>query len=268
MITVCLSCSNQPTTFKLTVNHAPVGKVIEYKLESHRVGSAYKNDELVEDFDVKVEGDIIYTTQKMLGGGDAIVLEENVWSWDEPVDDSGQVKRITKDYAYKFQISSTGKVTDLKMLGKSSQVWEDYVREYTNQGMPNFPDQKISAGHSWTQTASVTLPDSEVVEVSTQYTIKGTASKDGYECAIIEYKGNLVLPIFPDPVDSLSPTGVDRIELNGILYFSIEAGMAVNSEERRRVVTERSFTKEGKPIERRSEFEAVISYNLISIGAG
>jgi hypothetical protein len=265
-----LSCSSQPTTFKLRVKYDPVGTTAEYKMDSHRVGMVYKNDEMVEEFDVKVEGDILYTTQKVLPDGDCIVLEENVWSWDEPVDDSGQVKRITKDYAYKYRISPLGKMTDMKMLGKPSKQWEDYVISFVEQGMPIFPEEAISAGYKWSQTAMVELPDQNTFEAITDYTIKGTAQKNGYNCAIIEYKGNLAIPLFPEADDTLSAFGVDHIELNGILFFAIDAGFGINSEERRRVISERSFPdkKTGEIIHRRHEFEATISSNLISLGPG
>jgi hypothetical protein len=265
-----LSCSNETTSFKLVTKYEPSGKNIKYKLESHRVGSAYKNNELVEDFDVKVEGDIAYTTQKVLPDGNCILLEENVWSWDEPEDDSGQVKRITKDYAYKYQISPAGKMTELKMVSKPSKQWEDYVRSFVDQGMPIFPGEEVTAGYQWIQNTPVDLPDSQQFEAIVTYTVKGTAQKDGYHCAIIEYKGNLAIPLFQEPDDTLSASGVDWIELNGILYFAIEAGIGINSEERRRVVSERTYQdkKDGKIIHRRHEFEATISSNLISIGSG
>lgn len=270
LLLIGLSCSNQPASFKLAVKYDPVGTAIQYKLESHRVGSVYKGDELIEDFDVKVEGDIIYTTQKVLANGDCIVLEENIWSWDEPADDSGQMKRITRDYAYKYVISTAGKMTDLKMLGKSSQSWEDYVRNFVEQGMPIFPDETVTAGYAWTQVSSVVLPDSQKIDVSMKYTIKGTSNKQGYHCAIIDYKGNLAIPLFRDPADSMSAFGVDWIELNGILYFAIDAGKNINAEERRRVVSKRTYLdkKTGEPVERRHEFEATISSNLVSPGSG
>jgi len=261
-----ISCSNEPTSFKLRAKYDTPGKVIEYKLNSHRVGSAYQNEEMIEDFDIKVEGDMIYTTQKVLPNGNAMILEENVWSWDEPVDDSGQVKRITREYAYKYQMTPSGKIIDLNMLGEHAQNWEDYVRSHTDQGMPFFPDEGVTAGYSWTQTSSVTLPDSEIVEVQTTYTVKGTANKQGYYCAIIDYKGKLALPLFPDPEKTGSTHGVDLIEMNGILYFAIEEGIPINSEERRRVISKRTYeNKEGETVNRRTEFEAFISYNLVGL---
>ncbi len=265
LVVIFVSCSTAPTTFQLQVNYAPVGKIIKYTQESHRVGVVYKNEQKTRDIDLKVQGEITYTTQEMLPGGDAAILEENRWNWDEPAGDSGQVKRITKDYAYRMQISPSGKVTNLKMVDAPSSAWEEYIRLYCEQGMPVFPDQKISPGYSWTQSVSVTLVDSSSANAATTYRVKGVARKMGYDCAIIEYTGNLVLPIFLDPGDTLKVTGVDRIEMSGIMYFAIETGIAVNSEEKRRVISERSYTKEGQVNKQRGESEEVISYSLVSI---
>jgi len=261
------SCSGQPDKFKLEVNYGPVGKVLEYKLTSHRVGTAYRDGEPAEDFDVNVEGNIIYTCQNILDDGTFVLLEENVWSWDEPVDDSGQVKRITRDYAYKYHLAPNGKMTDLKMLGKPSQPWEDYVRSFVEQGMPVYPEEEVSAGYQWSQNMTVTLPDSQTFEANVTFVVKGTANKQGYHCAILDYKGSLAVPIFPDPDEPASAYGVDWIEMSGLMYFAIKEGIGINSEERHRVVSERTAPdkKTGKPMVRRNEFEAVVSSNLVKV---
>ena len=265
LVVMFASCSTTPTTFQLQVNYAPVGKIIKYTQESHRVGVIYKNEQKVKEVDLKIQGEITYTTQEILPGGDAVITEKNRWNWDEPAGDSGQVKRITKDYTYQVRISPSGKVADLKMVDASSPAWEDYIRLYCEQGMPVFPDQKISPGYSWTQSMSVTLVDSSSANAATTYRVKGVARKMGYDCAIIEYTGNLALPIFLDPADTLKLTGIDRIEMSGIMYFAIETGIAINSEEKRRVISERTYTKEGQVNRQRGESEEVISYSLVSI---
>lgn len=259
------SCSTTPTSFQLQVNYAPPGKIIKYTQESHRVGIAYKNQEKARDIDSKVQGEVTYTALEILPGGDAVIREVDRWSWDEPEGDSGQVKRMTKDYTYQMQISPNGKVTNFKMVEAPSTTWEEYLSRYLEQGMPVFPDQKVSPGYSWTQATAVALPDGSSANAATTYRVKGIARKMGYDCAIIEYTGNLALPIFLDPADTLQLTGVDRVEMSGIMYFAIDAGLSINSEEKRRVISERTYTKEKQLVNQRVESEEVISYSLVGI---
>ena len=97
---------------------------------------------------MKMEADIVYTTQDLIDNNIAVVLEENRWSWDEPVNDSGQVRRITREYAYRLQVAPSGKVLDFKMLGDYSPTWENYARNYYEQGIPVFPEEEIPIGYS------------------------------------------------------------------------------------------------------------------------
>ncbi len=264
-ILTVISCTQKPTLLLLRVNYEPVGKILKYSLELQRVGTAYKNDEFVKDIDKKLEAEITYTTKKIFPDGSAAVIEENKWSWDE-VTDSGQVKRKTTEYAYDLRIAPNGRIIDFKMLGDICRPWENYAGNYYEQGVPVFPDSAIPIGYSWTQNAEIEIPDGDTTEVSAIYKVKGTTRKMGYNCAIIEYSGNLVLPLFPDPDDSTAAWGVDRIEMNGILYFAYKEGISVSSEERRRVICERHTISDGEEIVKRSELEEAGSYKLTEAG--
>jgi len=259
-----LSCSSEAPSYQLSSKFPAVGAIYTYKMDSHQVARIYENDSLIREVDSKMEGDISYTAKDLLSDGAAVVREENRWSWDEP-GDSGQIKRVTKEYAYEMTILPNGKVIDLKMIDKPSQSWEDYVKRYSDQGMPVFPDEKISTGYTWTQKTPVDLPSGDTTTASMTYKIKGTTQKMGYNCAIIEYNGTVVLPLFRDPQDTTAFEMVDWIEMSGILYYGIDIGTSVNSEERRRVRSERTFIKGGKQIARRAESESVMSYNLVSL---
>jgi hypothetical protein len=260
-----ISCTEKPTRLLLRVNYEPVGKVLKYSLALQRAGAAYKNDEFVKDIDKKLEAEITYTTKKIFPDGSAAVLEENKWSWDE-VTDSGRVKRKSAEYAYDLRIAPNGRIIDFKMLGDICRPWENYARNYYEQGVPVFPDSTIQIGYSWTQNAKIELSDGDTTEVSAVYKVKGTTRKMGHNCAIIEYRGNLILPLFPDPDDSTAAWGVDRIEMNGILYFAHKEGISVSSEERRRVICERHTISDGKEIVKRSELEEAGSYRLTEAG--
>lgn len=259
------SCTEQPKPFRLRVRYEPAGKIVRYKMETHRVGSVSSGDKLVREIDVKTEGDIYYITQEMLPDSTAAVREKYIWTWDERADDTSQLVRKTREFNYDLLVTPLGKVNDLKMVDAPHKGYEDYARAFSQQGVTIFPDEEVSVGYQWTQTTSVALPGGDIDTASTVYKIKGSARKMGYECAIIEYSGNLVLPIFRVPADTLKAQGVDWIEMTGILYFARDAGIAVSSEERRRVVSDREYLKNDELVYRKAELEEMISYYVVSV---
>ena len=263
-----LSCSSEPKSVLLQMKYGSPGSSISYKFSADQVGKVYSDSGLIRDFDVKVEGDIVYNTEDTLPGGGAIILEKNRWSWDEPADDSGQVKRVTQEYAYRVEMLADGKVVSLEMLNKPSQQSEDYVRNFAQQANPVFPHQRVAPGFSWLQTVPVELVDGTVDTSKMTFKLKGIARKMGYECAILEYSGNLVLPVFPNPDDTVAVSGIDRIDISGISYMAIDAGIIVTSDERRRTDREREYVGEKGKRTRRSDIESVMNFELVGTKGG
>lgn len=259
------SCSQPPQSFTLRADYAPVGKVQNYLLTSHRVGKEFRNDKLSREIDVKLEADVVYTTQKMLPNGNAEVLEENRWHWDEPPDSAGNVKRVTREYTYHHEIAPSGKVVTFRMLGESTPQWENYARQYYEQGIPVFPERPVMIDSGWTQKTTVTLQDGSTEEAVTTYRVKGTAYKLGHQCVVIEYQGNMVFPLFPDTADTTGLQGIDRVEAKGILYYGYDDGIAVSSDESRRITIDRSAVKEGQPVHVKADYEEVVGYTLIGV---
>jgi|WetSurMetagenome_2_1015567.scaffolds.fasta_scaffold163443_2 hypothetical protein len=262
VLVVSSSCSRAPETFTLRNLYTPVGKSLTYKFALKRVGSATVDSTSTQAIDNKMDGVVIYTFVDTLPGGIGLVREDNHWTWIEKTADSGKTAPKSQDYAYTMKYAGNGKLLDLKVVDGSSPTWDKYVRNFYEQGTPVFPDTPITVGYSWTQTYPVVLADNKTDTAETIYRVKGRAQKLGYDCAIIEYRGNLVLPIILDPADTTATQGLDRIDLNGIMYFAIKNGMAISSDERRRLNTHRSFMKAGKLVRRDAQAEDAISFSL------
>lgn len=262
VVIAVLSCSREPKAFILRNLYGPPGKSTTYKLTSHRVGTVMVDNNPAEALDSKMDGTIIYTAIDTLPGGAGIVKEDDLWGWDEKSADSGKTVHQTKNYGYTLKYAANGKVLDFQIIGGSTAGWTSYAGSFYEQGTPIFPDQPISIGYSWTQTIPVILTNGKTDTATTVYRVKGLAQKMGYNCAIIEYRGNLILPIMLDPTDTVATQGIDRIEMNGLLYFAIKEGMAVSSDERRRLNSRRSSIKAGKLVNRKTEAEDDISYSL------
>jgi hypothetical protein len=268
VVAVGLSCSSEPQSIQLRMKYGSPGSSTSYKFTASEVGKVYGDSGLIRDFDIKIEGDIAYNTKDTLPGGGAIILEKNRWSWDEPADDSGQVKRVTREYAYNIRMLANGKVDHLEMIDKPSQQSEDYVRNFAQQANPVFPDQKVAPGYNWLQTVPVEIISGAVDTSKMTFKFKGLARKMGRQCAVLEYSGNLVLPVFPNPDDTLEISGIDRIDISGISYFAIDEGIIITSDEKRRTNRERRYVNKEGEKSRRSEIESVMNFELVGTKEG
>jgi len=86
-------------------------------------------------------------------------------------------------------------------------------------------------GRSWTQNTLVALPN-ETLEASTTYKLSSFAREAGYDCVLIEYAGNLIIPFGPSPDDSTQRSGIDHISTEGVMYFAYKEGLVVLQRER------------------------------------
>jgi hypothetical protein len=119
-----------------------------------------------------------------------------------------------------------GKITDIQATSGQDEKTLDYIRNYYQQGGPVFPDGELSPGHRWTQTTTVKLPD-YTLEATTTYRITALAREAGYDCAVIEYDGNMVLPVETDSSGTPEHVGFDRISGTGLIYFAYNEGLVV-----------------------------------------
>ena len=96
------------------------------------------------------------------------------------------------------------------------------------------------------------LFDLEVPEVAEKIIeICALAREAGYDCAVIKCDGGMIIPLEPNPKDSVQRSGLDRIRSTGLLYFAYKEGMVILQREqwlidryRRKMV--RGETKEYK----------------------
>ena len=237
------SCSTEPASYLLRIKHEPAQSKLTYNLTNHRAGTMFKNGERTDDFETQSECKISFLTEEILPDSAYILREENLWSWDEPVNDSGKVSRKNRKLVYLLHISNRGKVSDFEVIeGRKDSSSLIYIKSYYEQILTVFPEKPVAVGGSWTQSASVPLPDSTVYESLFEYTLKGTAQKNGHQCVIIESKGKAALPAFNNPETEMISSGVDWIEVNEIMYFDYDEGIVIQSESKSRLTIERAYS--------------------------
>jgi len=136
-----------------------------------------------------------------------------------------------------------GRLVDITYASDTVESDLSYLKEYTKQGWPVFPDGEVGQGHSWTQTTTVVLPEGPV-EASTTYSIKSFARERGYDCVIIEYDGVCIVPL-PQRTGKEHKllSGVDRVTSKGHMYFAYKEGFVVSLKERWTLESDRTVNR-------------------------
>jgi hypothetical protein len=136
-----------------------------------------------------------------------------------------------------------GRLVDIAYASDTSEGDLSYLKEYTRQGWPVFPDGEVGQGYSWTQTTTVVLPEGPV-EASTTYTVKSFARERGYDCVVIEYDGVCIVPLPPRTgKEHKLLSGVDRITSKGHMYFAYKEGFLVSLKERWLLESDRTINR-------------------------
>ena len=172
--------------------------------------------------------------------------------------DSTQTDTVEQGHEMILYIAPNGRVVDLEFTSEEAQSSTAYLKNFYDQGMPVFPSGEISQGYNWTQTYKVILEDEEM-EASTTYEIKSFAREHGYDCAVIAYDGNLILPIEGCPKDSTLRHGIDRVSATGLMYFAYKEGFVIFQRERWLLDGDRHKVVDGKP----TVYNVTVEYDVV-----
>jgi hypothetical protein len=159
--------------------------------------------------------------------GVAQLLDSSKWWWTAPAKSgSQQLDTLRKIRETEVWVEPNGRHVDISIpdVDQSTATW---IKNYYEQGMPIFPSGELPVGYSWSQGTKVLLPD-ENMDATTTYRIKSLAREHGYDCAVIEYDGNLVIPVQPRKKDTCTYSGWDKIDIEGVTYFAYREGVIVS----------------------------------------
>ncbi len=171
--------------------------------------------------------------------------------------DSTLTDTVHQGYEMILYIAPSGKVVDFEFTSEEAKASTAYLKNFYEQGMPVFPRCEISKGYSWTQTYKVVLEEEEM-EASTTYEIKSFVREHGYDCVLIAYDGNLILPIKGCSSDTTLRYGIDRITASGLMYFAYKEGLVVLQQEHWLLDGNRHKVTNGKP----EDYNITVEYDV------
>ncbi len=238
------------------------GLQLTYEQVSKRCVKVVESDSTVKEVSTVFKMTVVQTVDRLLNDSTAEIVEVANWKYEKPAkDDSSVIDTIEQKRELILQVQTKGKVRDVKFKAGEDHVRIRYIKNYYEQGLPVFPTQEVTPGYTWTQTTKVVLPG-EPMEASMTYKVKSLVREAGYDCAVIEYDGAMIIPFESNPKDTIQTSGLDHIKSTGVLYFAYKEGMVVQQRERWQIDRDRQKIFNGQTKKFKEEVELDIDYAL------
>jgi len=245
-IIIMISCDQGQKSILLSYKFIPDTK-LAYEQVLNREVTVSENDSIVKNYTTSISADVKQTISDILDDGSATITEMDTWYFETPSEeDSTKIEKKEMSREIKLKAQPNGKVYDIIFADEENAATREYIKSIYEQGMPEFPANKISPGESWTQSTEVVLSDGTIMKPSTTYKFKEIKLVNGYNCAVIECEGTLVIPLVPDPKDTTMRTGVDNIMTSSTIFFAYDEGITVLLKEHWVIDGKRTRLSEGK----------------------
>jgi len=228
------ACDSQDKSVTLRCKFSP-HRTVTYHHEATRDVRILSGDRLSDSFSDTTRMMIEETVLDTIGQTRARL--QSVYSWDEynPIyDDStgtptGKFRTDARQTTWHFVQDHNGEIIEFGTDDNMSAERFAYQERLFEQMDPMYPDHPVRIGDSWSNTVKILLTDDEKTDATTTYTIKAFERRAGYDCAVIDYEGMLILPRALTARDGNRYTvSVEKVTRRGTCYFAYREGFVVH----------------------------------------
>ncbi len=159
-----------------------------------------------------------------------VVTEDTMLNAPEYVLKRRRRSSIGWKFGFDLRMRKNGEI--VKVVTDDPKLAFEYDRSY-KPSQPVFPDRSIKPGYAWTQNFSVEVPRSNPTVATTQYQLENFAQVDQFDCAVINFKGELEYEeCYQPPADKPSKEFIakkyrSQVTSEGRLYFAYREGFMV-----------------------------------------
>ncbi len=137
---------------------------------------------------------------------------------------------VGHSFVYQLRMRKNGEIIEVKSEHPKVTF---YFNSSYKPSQPVFPDHAILPGFSWTQNFQIDVPEGNPTVATTQYQLNGFAKVDRFDCAVIDFKGELEFEeCFKRPDEKQSGQFVikkyhSQMTSAGQIYFAYREGFMV-----------------------------------------
>jgi len=250
------ACTAEKKEVQLACKFDP-HKIYHFVYDSKVSSRMYENDSLT--YAGEQDHNLTYTRRalELLDDNRARLLFEYAMKKD-----TGQ----TSTWSTACIMQTNGGISDFETDSSISYAAAEYYQNLFEQTSPVYPEEPVSEGYKWSHSVKV-LVDEGRSDANTTYTIKSLVREGGFDCAVIEYQGNILIPLGEEcPGEKAVITGgMDRIEVEGVAYFAYKEGLVIREEENSHLVREGTLRQDKETIRFKIDENRYYSSRLIDI---
>ena len=243
LLLLLISCSMDNKEVSLQFRYQE-GMSLTYSQDTKGTVAVYENDTIIKSYPDHKWADVTQTVANQINDSTYKIEETVTWHFVQTnKSDTLKMDTISENRTMTLDVLTNGKIVDFTIDEKMASRYS-YFKNFYEQGMPVFPEKAVTPGYTWTQTAKVVLPD-ETMDATTTYEITSIVRESGYDCAVITYQGNLLIPI-DEEIEGMKRNGLDQVKSSGKIFFAYKEGIVVKQYENWNLNREVSQTKDDK----------------------
>lgn len=260
-LALCLGCEQGDPRVSLRFKYEP-GMNLSYQQIMKRTIRVTEGDSTIRDMTDEVTMAIEQHVRRIVNDSTAEIHERNSWEYVEPSkEDSTVMDTVERNREYVIFAQPSGRISEIDFVTETEASSREYMKDFYEQALPRFPAGEHGRGYTWTQQTTVSVEGEEMTASST-YEIMSFVRESGYDCVVISFKGDLILPIQANPEDSTQRHGVDHMRATGKIYFAYKEGFVVLERDRWVVDGDRKLLRNDDWIQQKLAIQFDIDYAL------
>jgi hypothetical protein len=221
-----------------------------FKQDGSQKLQVWQGDSLVYSLSRTLTFDISQQVLRVLPDSSAAVEENSTMVLICPNrKDSTLIDTMKDNRSFILYEAPNGKIVDFESKGKLDSLTTAHFRSWYEQACPVFPDSAVGIGSTWVNRNTVVV-DSQTLGTSTSFKVTGFEQSHGYDCIVVEFSGNIILPIRVEKGDTMLRGGLDEIRVDGTFWFAWKEGFFAEQSQKETITGRRDLTEKGKEFTR------------------
>jgi len=137
--------------------------------------------------------------------------------------------QVGREFGFVLRMCKNGEI--VKVVTEDPKLAFEFDRSY-KPSQPVFPDHAIAPGYKWAQNFPVEVPEGKPTVATTEYRLNSFVKIDRFDCAVIDFKGELEFedtykPSAVKPAEFMLRKYRSKVTSEGQIFFAYAQGLMV-----------------------------------------